>query len=198
MQFLQAIFAAADVDQNGQLTFDEFSEMVRRTVPTLSNDQVAAMFVEAIKSSSTRDAIQPDAFARVALRYGMLRGNGHPGAPPDMMEGDKKQMLAESLKVVSEMWQVLVSKGEEQQFSDLLQARAVDMDALIATKPLTKAVVEQAWSLYRSVSADLNRFAFESKEGGYDEFGVVIDADTQKATSASGLYSQSSTGARKS
>ena len=75
---------------------------------------------------------------------------------------------------------------------------AVDGATRIATKPLTKAVVEQAWSLYRSVSADLNRFAFESKEGGYDEFGVVIDADTQKATSASGLYSQSSTGARKS
>ena len=108
---VQALFSAADVDNNGQLTFDEFAEMVRRTVPTLSNDQISGMFVEALRTSKNREAIEADAFAKVALRYGMLRGNGQPGAPPDLAEGgDKGMVLKESLNILKEMWAVLISK----------------------------------------------------------------------------------------
>ena len=113
LQFLQAIFSAADVDNNGQLSFDEFAEMVRRTVPTMSSEQISAMFIEAIRDSQNREAIEPDAFARVALRYGLMRGNGTPGAPPDLSAcSDKSAMLKESIKILKEMWEALLSKVE--------------------------------------------------------------------------------------
>lgn len=61
----QALFSAADVDSDGKLTIDEFAEMVRRTLPSLSSDDISGLFIEAIRSSKSEDSIDPDAFAKV-------------------------------------------------------------------------------------------------------------------------------------
>ena len=71
MRYLEAVFNAADVDGDGVLTFDEFTEMVRRVEPNLSRakERRPSLPTVCIQAVATRSNLQRSPTARSAMAY---------------------------------------------------------------------------------------------------------------------------------
>lgn len=63
--------------------------------------------METIRSSEGNLSIDAEAFARVALKHGIVRDAGQPGAPPP---SESSSVLNELMRVLQELWVPLLHK----------------------------------------------------------------------------------------
>jgi len=153
--YLEALFLAADSNGDGVLTYDEFSELVRRADSRAPNSQISAMFVEAIRLSGAGDAIVPSAFASVALSYQLMRGKASSAASTGAQAAVKPQESLALLKeLVASMHQKMASLDPTSaaRFTPML----TELDELMLP-PHDAQRLDRAWSLYRSITAQIGR-----------------------------------------
>ena len=188
IRFLEAIFSAADVDRDGVLTFDEFSDVVRRVDPQVSSVLIAQMFAEAIQLSNSGDSIQPDVFAQVVIKNGLLNREGANVAE------STKQTPKQSLLVLRDLWEFTYAKEIDnlQETSDLAIVSLMnDLEGLLKTKSPDETCSSSAWQIYEQLTTYFSLGKWQGKAGTLTEHGGVVDAEEEgicvsfKQTSAS-------------
>jgi len=99
---MEEMFKKADENQDGVLSFDEFSGLVTEIRPDLGLLEVLAIFREAIQESESDagDVITPNAFASVMKDHGVMPGTKVPSAnPKGNKSGGLKKMGRDAFKV---------------------------------------------------------------------------------------------------
>ena len=69
---LRALFVAADVDDEGVLSYKRFTCIVRAADPSFSQHMVATMYREALKHGSNSEVVQDDDFVHACIRTPLL------------------------------------------------------------------------------------------------------------------------------
>ena len=89
-ELLSNLFTVADDNGDGVLTFEEFSNMVRRIDSTHSSQEILHLFKEALMRG-TGDAILPEHFAEIMQRSGLAR---------NMLISEKSTDLTQDIEAV--------------------------------------------------------------------------------------------------
>jgi len=81
---MRELFIEGDIDGDGVMTFDEFSELVKSIYPECSENKLHRMFKFALKSLNDPESheITPDAFIKAAHDLGFLSGDHKTFMPP--------------------------------------------------------------------------------------------------------------------
>ena len=81
---MRELFNEGDIDGDGVMTFDEFSELVKSIYPDCSENKLHRMFKFALKSLNDPESheITPDAFIKAAHDLGFLSGDHKTFMPP--------------------------------------------------------------------------------------------------------------------
>ena len=81
---MRELFTQGDIDGDGVMTFDEFSELVKSIYPECSENKLHRMFKFALKSLNDPESheITPDAFIKAAHDLGFLSGDHKTFMPP--------------------------------------------------------------------------------------------------------------------
>lgn len=153
-QTLETMFAAADVDGNGVLTFDEFAALVWAIAPTFSTRQVTAMFWEA-QTNERGDTMSPASFVRVASQHGLLSTlmkNKEFGAMQQVDNWSLLEAAWEEEEAFNPSMKQLVDLAPAE-FVELQKSRASKLTEMI----LNKSNLQEAWLSFRTLGSSLER-----------------------------------------
>lgn len=151
-QTLETMFAAADVDGNGVLTFDEFASLVWAIAPTFSTREVTAMFWEA---QTEENDMSPASFVRVASQHGLLSTlmkNKEFGAMQQMDNWSLLEAAWEEEEAFSPSIDQLTGVAPVE-FLELQNTRAAKLTEMIENR----TNLQEAWLSFRTLGSSLER-----------------------------------------
>jgi len=151
-QTLETMFAAADVDGNGVLTFDEFAALVWAIAPTFSTREVTAMFWEA---QTEENDMSPASFVRVASQHGLLSTlmkNKEFGAMQQMDNWSLLEAAWEEEEAFSPSIDQLTGVAPIE-FLELQNTRAAKLTEMIESR----TNLQEAWLSFRTLGSSLER-----------------------------------------
>ena len=129
-EHLRSVFIAGDLNADGVLTLDEFTEILHTVSPGVSDNRIHRMFKAALEETQDDEydhnigvnSITPDAFVKVAHKYGFLSGDHRTYMPPrPMTRHDSMELrVAATTAVVKGHEDVLGNSNEGNKDTSLL------------------------------------------------------------------------------
>ena len=163
---LRTLFTEGDVDSDGVMTFDEFSDLVLSLHPETSENKLHRMFKFALKSldDPTSHEITPDAFLLAAQELGFLSGDHKTFMPPRPMKMSELIGKSDDGNDVGELW-ALQKEHDASQYTgkELTDAEWTQQRAQKKEKQFEKQfeVHEQTWTDVKG-HLDANKEALEN------------------------------------
>jgi len=170
---LESMFISADVDNDGILTFDEFSALVWSIKPGITQRQMTKMYEEA-QAHSASDSLTPDDFVKVASDYGLLSHMMKSREFATLQQNDDfsyLEILWEEVKErVARELQALEESSCDPELLTQLSAGKTKFEALLKEK----ANLSASWLCYRTLESGIRRALLRYMDGFIDE---VLNSD---------------------
>ena len=186
-------FNAADENNDGVLSYEEFSELCKSASAEMSGRKVEELWCEALSLSHSGSRITPDAFQEVGLKHGL--GAGPPLQLPHAETPGTVLAPFQAVEMLRDSWSwVKPSIGETlaslRQGSagtltaelDDLSVQVSELHAMLTTPSDVGRVASSCWTLYGRVAMtfmglvqrqELSRHETAVKEQGVSAFATI-------------------------
>lgn len=154
LRTLEETCAAADVEGDGLLAYDEFAEMARTVEPGLSSHRASALLASALRESGGSGTITPAGFATAAMRSGLVT-NRVSGQSRGLTTSHHELTTSESATLLRTLWQAVAPSHLSTADAALRQV-SDDLEALLGGAE-THGSIERAWMLYHHIVPEAAR-----------------------------------------